>query len=202
MNLYKLEKTSNDMSRPSMPREIARNPEVASEEKNKLQKNMMINGIKPNQHINYRMDSGKTIDNISKKMSPQSRKTFNDEMNSGENPRVKLLPKGAELYRTGNTKTGSFFTEDHPGKTRLERMENLQLPPKNSANNISKLRATKPQLGIESTIKAQPDWAKEAGYQPRSGMKQIYIPHTNPKGALAEGRFENVDSNKTNNIKA
>lgn len=198
MSLSNIEKNKTDVSKIGKPEQIRGNPEVSPEEKNKLNTKRVMPNVNLNPQKNYHMNSEKTLDNISKKMNPENRKIFNNEMKSGENPRVKLIPRGAEMYRTGSAKKGSFLTEDYPGKTKAERKENLQLPPENKAGRVHQLKATRPQIGVESTIKEQPKWAKESGYQARPGMKQIYIPNSHPKegGALAEGRFEKSNQNQ------
>lgn len=142
----------------------------------------------PNRDSNekYKMNHDATMDRMKKHLPEERKKEFDDGIKSGSNPKVRLIPKGEEFYRTGRTDGGSYFTKDHPGKTSDARKENLQLIPSNDAKDLSKVKSKRPQLGIQSDIKPQREWAKEAGYKARPGMKQIYIPSTNDHGALAD----------------
>lgn len=149
-----------------------------------------IAGFENRPNKRYDMDSPKTIQEIGRKMDPESQKFYKKALQSGENPKIKLIPKDAEFYKTGDKSSGNFLTEKHPGKNALERKENLQLPPENDGKFVSKVKSKRPQLGIESDIVPQPEWAKQAGYTARPGMKQIYTPNTNPEGAISDGRYE------------
>lgn len=140
----------------------------------------------------YKMNHEATVEQMKNHLPEERRKHFNDALESGRNPKVRLIPKGENLYRTGRTDKGSYFTKEHPGKTSDARKENLQLPPSNNGKELSKVQSIRPQLGIQSDIKPQPGWAKEAGYKARPGMKQIFVPSRNVQGALADDRFKEV----------
>jgi hypothetical protein len=140
----------------------------------------------------YSMNHGATIERMKNHLPEERKKGFEDALESGTDPKVRLIPKGEEFYRTGSTERGSYFTKDHPGSTRKERQENLQIYPGNDCKDLAKVRSTSPQTGIQSDIKPQPEWAKQAGYKAKPGMKQIYVPSESEKGALGDGRFEVV----------
>ena len=147
---------------------------------------------------NYKMDHAKTIDQMGNKITnPEAKQRFEDARdNAGIGPnRVRMIPKGAQFYKTGDNSSGNYLTEDYPGKNKLQRKENTQAPPGNDGK-LSKVESTRPQLGIESRIKPQPEWAAQAGYKPKEGLKQIYTPNNNPKGAFADGRYKTVDDKK------
>lgn len=139
----------------------------------------------------YKMDNGATMERMKSHLPETRKKDFNDGIESGANPKVRLIPKGEKFYRTGRKDGGSYFTKEHPGFTGNERKENLQLPPDNDGKKLSKVQSARPQLGIQSDINPQPDWAKQAGYEARPGMKQVFVPSSNEYGALAdEDRFK------------
>lgn len=144
------------------------------------------------------MNNEKTIDRMKNNLPEGSkgREKFDEALDSGDNTRVRLIPKGEKLYRTGSRDSGGYFSKEHPGKTPAERRENLQLYPKNDGEQLSRMTAKRPKVGIQSDIRPQSEWAKEAGYKARPGMKQIYVPSANENGALAErNRFASPDKN-------
>lgn len=139
----------------------------------------------------YKMNHGATMERMKNHLPEARKKDFNDGLESGSNSKVRLIPKGEKFYRTGRNDGGSYFTKEHPGFTRDERKENLQLPPDNDGKKLSKVQSARPQIGIQSDINPQRKWAKEAGYEARPGMKQVFIPSSNEYGALAdEDRFK------------
>ena len=166
------------------------------EDRKKL--NPKIKGISGSSHENFRMNSPNTIYEIGKKMDPKSQDFYTKALYSGDNPKVKLVGTGAEYWKTGEQSSGNFLTKDYPGKNAAERKENLQLPPKNDGEVVSKVKSTRPQIVIESQISPQPDWAKANGYIARPGMKQIYTPNTNPDGAMKDGRYKEVKVGTSN----
>lgn len=165
--------------------------EVSKGEKRKLK------GFQSHPEQHYDMDFLGTMQEIEKKMDAQSLEYHKKQMQSGENPKIKLIPRDAVFFKTGEYASGNFLTEDHPGETAAERKENLQLPPKNDAESVSKVVSRRAQIGIESDIAPQPEWAEQAGYTARQGMKQIYTPNTNPDGAISDGRYENEKEKST-----
>lgn len=139
----------------------------------------------------YKMNQGATMERMKKNLLEARRKDFNDGLESGSNSKVRLIPKGEKFYRTGRNDGGSYFSKEHPGFSSDERKENLQLHPDNDGKKLSKVQSARPQLGIESDINPQPDWAKQSGYKARPGMKQVFVPSANEHGALAdEDRFK------------
>lgn len=136
------------------------------------------------------MNSPATIYNIGTRMDPKSQEFYTKALYSGDNPKVKLIRRGEEFYKTGDKASGNFLAREHPGKTALERKENLQLPPENDAKSVSKVKSKRPQIVIESKIVPQPKWAKEGGYTAQPGIKQIYTPNVNPGGAIKDGRYK------------
>lgn len=140
----------------------------------------------------YKMNHSATMERMKNHLPEARKKDFNDGLESGTNPKVRLIPKGEKFYRTGRNDGGSYFTKEHPGKTSEQRKENLQLHPKNDGKDLSKVQSTRPQLGIQSDIKPQHDWAKQVGYKERPGMEQVFVPSSNKHGALADDRFKVV----------
>lgn len=140
----------------------------------------------------YKMNHDATMERMKNHLLEARKKDFNDGLESGANPKVRLIPKGEKFYRTGRTDGGSYFTKEHPGNTSEQRKENLQLHPENGGKELAKVQSSRPQLGIQSDIKPQPDWAKQAGYKERPGMKQVFVPSSNEHGALADNRFKVV----------
>ena len=189
-------------------KEINRNDELSSNEKGlglkceiPIDENKRKLKDAPNRDNNekYKMNHGATMERMKKHLPKERQKDFEDGVASGSNPKVKLIPRGENFYRTGRTDGGSYFTKEHPGKTSGVRKENLQLPPGNDGKELSKVCSTRPQIGIQSNIKLQPEWAKEAGYKVRPGMKQIYVPSANEHGALADNRFDVKKNNNSRN---
>lgn len=152
-----------------------------------------IRGISKKYHGNYRMNSIATIYEMGKRMDGQSQAFYTKALYSGDNSKVKLIGKEAEFYVTGVKASGNFLTKQHPGKSASERREKLQLPPENNGEVISKVKSTRAQIVIESDIVAQPAWAKKSGYRAKTGMKQIYTPNLNPRGAICDNRYEKID---------
>ena len=123
----------------------------------------------------YKMNQGATMERMRKNLPEEGRNEFDKGLASGSNPKIRLIPKGEKFYRTGRNDGGSYFSKEHPGFSSDERKENLQLHPDNDGKKLSKVQSARPQLGIESDIKPQDEWAKLSGYKARPGMKHEVI---------------------------
>ena len=139
----------------------------------------------------FTMNSPKTIEHMREQMTDNGKAKLDDALSSGRDPKVRLHGKGEDFYLTGKG-SGRYLTDEHPGKTPLERKENLQLPPGNDAKDVDKVRSTSARPLIESKINPQEDWAKESGYKPREGMKQIITPTRDGEAPMASGMYENL----------
>lgn len=78
------------------------------------------------------MNSDKTIEHMRNQMTDNGKAKLDEGLSSGYDPKVRLHGKGEEFYLTGKG-SGRYLTDKHPGKTPLERKENLQLPDTNDA---------------------------------------------------------------------
>ncbi len=148
----------------------------------------------------FTMNSPKTIEHIENQMTPAGKEKLNEAKKSGiGDPKVRLHGKGEEFYLTGKG-SGRYLTDEHPGKTPLERKENLQLPKGNDAKDVDKVRSTKARPLLESRVAPQEGFAKDSGYEPREGMKQIITPTKDyklkdgkdEKSPMATGMYENL----------
>ncbi|MFR2012489.1 MAG: hypothetical protein ACLS49_13470 [Christensenellales bacterium] len=140
-------------------KEINRNDELSSNEKGlglkceiPIDENKRKLKDAPNRDNNekYKMNHGATMERMKKHLPKERQKDFEDGVASGSNPKVKLIPRGENFYRTGRTDGGSYFTKEHPGKTSGVRKENLQLPPGNDGKELSKV--CRPDLRLEFKV--------------------------------------------------
>ena len=143
----------------------------------------------------FTMNSPKTIEHMSNQMTDNGKAKLSEALSSGSEPKVRLHGKGEDFYLTGKG-SGRYLTDEHPGKTPLERKENLQLPPENNAEDVDKVRSTKARPLIESTVKPQNEWAEQSGYTPREGMKQIITPTRDGEAPIGSGMYENLGADK------
>ena len=134
----------------------------------------------------------KTLNGMRDRLDDEGKKRFDQAIDSGINNRVKLIGSESEFNMVSGSHglaSGNYVTPDNPGETPHQRQENLQLPSYNDALYVDRVKSTRPQLGVISTVKPQPEFAKEAGYEAVPGLKQVFTPNNNPKGAIADGRY-------------
>lgn len=143
----------------------------------------------------FTMNTPKTIEEIKKQMSPVGQAYFESQIAAGggvEGQRAHLQGTGKEMYITsgsGGRASGNFLTIDHPGSTPEERRQNLQLPPENDASIVQKVVSKKSAVVLTSSIAPQEQWAKEAGYTAKTGIKQVFTPNNDPAGAIHVGIY-------------
>ena len=127
----------------------------------------------------YTMNTEKTIEQIEdnyKRKGPEAEQFIHSRLASGKEPHVRLKGTAQDFYLTGNEASGQYLTEESPGDSAEERKENLQLPPSNDGKDVYRARLTEPHIVVESTVVPQKKFAAESGYQPREGMKQVFVP--------------------------
>lgn len=152
--------------------------ESLEEKENVLKKMRDIFGANTEKH-SYNMKSKETIALLRGEYKGEEAQEFiNKRLGAGKEDDARVRLRGTEhtFFLTGSEAGGQFLTEEISGETAEERKENLQLPPENNAEDLYKVHLTSPRMVIESTVMPQEEWAKKAGYTPREGMKQIYVP--------------------------
>ena len=152
--------------------------ESLEEKENVLKKMRDIFGANTEKH-SYNMKSKETIALLRGEYKGEEAQEFiNKRLGAGKEDDARVRLRGTEhtFFLTGSEAGGQFLTEEISGETAEERKENLQLPPENNAEDLYKVHLTSPRMVIESTVMPQEEWAQKAGYTPREGMKQIYVP--------------------------
>ncbi len=152
--------------------------ESLEEKENVLKKMRDIFGANTEKH-SYNMKSKETIALLRGEYKGEEAQEFiNKRLGAGKEDDARVRLRGTEhtFFLTGSEAGGQFLTEEISGETAEERKENLQLPPENNAEDLYKVHLTSPRMVIESTVMPQEEWAKKAGYTPREGMKQIFVP--------------------------
>lgn len=152
--------------------------ESLEEKENVLKKMRDIFGANSEKH-SYSMKSKETIALLRGEYKGEEAQEFiNKRLGAGKEDDSRVRLRGTEhtFFLTGSEAGGTFLTEEISGDTAEERRENLQLPPENNAEDVYKVQLTSPRMVIESTVMPQEEWAKKAGYTPREGIKQIYVP--------------------------
>ena len=152
--------------------------ESLEEKENVLKKMRDIFGANTEKH-SYNMKSKETIALLRGEYKGEEAQEFiNERLGAGKEDDARVRLRGTEhtFFLTGSEAGGQFLTEEISGETAEERKENLQLPPENNAEDLYKVHLTSPRMVIESTVMPQEEWAKKAGYTPREGMKQIFVP--------------------------
>lgn len=143
----------------------------------------------------FKMNTSATIEHIAAQFDEEGKKYFDSHIAAGggiDGQRGKLRGAGSEYWLTSSSDgraSGRFATDKHPGATAQERKENLQIQPGNDCSKVEKIRADKPSVVFESRVAPQIEWAKEAGYNAREGVKQIYTPSLNPNGPIESGKY-------------
>lgn len=153
----------------------------------------MISGICQDHRGRFVVNTPRTIEEIRKQMNDQI--WFDERIDAGggiAGQKVHLQGAGKEFYMTSSSKdkaSGNFLTIDHPGVTVQQRKENLQLPSNNDATVVDRVRSLKPAVVLISRIIPQEKWAKQSGYTARTGIKQVFTPTNNIKGAIEAGIY-------------
>lgn len=163
-----------------------------------------ISGVVQHSKGRFTMNTSRTIDEIRAQMNEQQKAYFNEQIAAGIGQRVHLQGEGKEFYLTSSFEekaSGNFLTQEHPGVTVQQRKENLQLPYENDASVIEKVRSVKSAVVLTSQVTAQEKWAKQNGYTARTGMKQVFTPTLNIKGAISAGIYMFVTEQTTENMR-
>lgn len=161
----------------------------------------------------YTMNSHATIEGIRDQYDENGKKWFDSVLNSGvdgmDGWNVRLKGAGERYFMTSNSSSennpdhkasGNFLSKEYPGDTAKERAQNLQLPPENDGGKVSVVESTKPAVVMESKVAPQPAWAEESGYEATEGIKQIFTPTQDTKGAIHAGIYKEVPSEE-NDVK-
>ena len=86
----------------------------------------------------------------------------NDLMALFDGPIYKRMGYEGEIFTITESKVGEasgvFVTRGSVGKTPAERIDNLALPPNNSALTESKVKLARNQILLEGKVAPQPDW--------------------------------------------
>lgn len=143
----------------------------------------------------YQMNTHATIEHMAEQFDEKGKAYFDSHLAAGggiDGQRAHLRGTGSEYWLTSSSDgraSGRFATEEHPGGTAKERQENLQTPKSNDCSRVEKIRADKPSIVLESRVAPQTEWAEEAGYTAREGIKQIYTPSRYPEGPIESGKY-------------
>lgn len=157
-------------------------------------KRELKNHFSPNEK-GFKMNTPATIEHVRSQFDEEGKKYFDSHIAAGggiDGQRAKLRGSGREYWLTRSSDgraSGRFATDEHPGATAQERKENLQIQPGNDCGKVEKIRADRPSVVLESRVAPQTEWAKEAGYNAREGVKQIYTPSLNPNGPIESGKY-------------
>lgn len=144
----------------------------------------------------YTMNTPKTIEYMRNQMSNKGKEYFDSQIEAGGGVNgqcAHLHGVGKEYFMTSSSDkkaSGNFLTEENPGATSCERKENLQLPPGNDASVVDRVVSKKTAIVLSSDVAPQEEWAKESGYQAKKGIKQVFTPNLDPKGAIHAGIYE------------
>lgn len=167
-------------------------------------KRELKNHVSPNGK-DFKMNTPATIEHMASQFDKEGKKYFDSHIAAGggiDGQRAKLRGSGREYWLTSSSDrraSGRFATDEHPGATAQERKENLQIQPGNDCGKIEKIRADRPSVVLESRVAPQTEWAKEAGYNAREGVKQIYTPSLNPNGPIESGKYTVLFDKQGNN---
>lgn len=143
----------------------------------------------------FAMNTPATIEHMASQFDKEGKKHFDNHLAAGggiDGQRARLRGSGRDYWLTSSSDgraSGRFLTDEHPGDTAKKRQENLQTPMTNDCSRVERIRADKPSVVLESRVSPQEKWAKEAGYNAREGIKQIYTPSRNPKGPIESGKY-------------
>ena len=116
-----------------------------------------------------------------------------DLIDSFDGPIYKREGIEGETFTITESKTGEasgvFVTRGSAGATPEERIDNLALPPNNTAMVESTVQLTKPQILLEGKVAAQPDWAVIAddGIPRNGGGWQVVTDGGKYNGAIERG---------------
>lgn len=162
---------------------------------------------------NYTMNSHATIEGIRDRYDENGKKWFDSVLDSGvggiDGWKVRLKGAGERYFMTSDSSSendpnskasGNFLSKEHPGGTRKERTENLQLPPENDGGKATTVESTKAAVIMESKVAPQKDWAEKGGYEAKEGIKQTFTPTHDLKGAIHAGIYKEVSSEE-NDVK-
>lgn len=175
---------------PENPERRERLPHVERAEPTSRDKRKLKLGNDTNSR--YEIDTPNTIDYYLER-GALSKDAVNSAVGGKDGHKAKLAGPGREYFLTSDSNpnhkpSGRYLTEENPGASAKERQNNLQTPKYNNCQRVNKVRSTRPTVVFESRIAAQPDFAKECGYEAHDGMKQIITPSI--YGPLRDGTYK------------